>query len=194
MDQSSHAVSHSSRRSEGWVESLGGPLIVVPVSVLAQWGGCSENWGEVPGSLEDYDRACAVEDLAGLLNVGSTGAQALVLADEPAPSRYLPEQRVFVRWRAANSEDQLLAAAQAVLADDNAEWEDVGVWETDGPAVLMDSTTAGLELNEEYPDGGRPAQAPVTLPAGRWRVRAIHTTGEFPWVGVVQLLPMERAE
>ncbi|MFE9123741.1 Imm21 family immunity protein [Streptomyces sp. NPDC007172] len=188
MDHSSRAGSHSHRRSKGWVESLGGPLIVVPVSVLAQWGGCSESWGEAPGSLEDHDRACAVEDLAGLLNVGSTGAQALVLADEPATSRYLPEQRVFVRWRAANSEEELLAAAQALLADDDAEWEDVGVWETDGPAVL-DSTTAGPELNEEYPDGGRPAQAPVALPAGRWRVRAVHTTGEFPWAGVVHLLP-----
>lgn len=171
------------------MESLGGPLIAVPVSVLAEWGGCSENWGEEPGSVEDYDRACAVENWAGLLDVGSHGAQALVLADEPATSRYVPEQRVFVRWLAADSESELLAAAQAVLTDADAAWEDVGVWETDGPAVLMDSTTAGAELNEEYPDGGRPEQAPVALPAGRWRVRAVHTTGEFPWVGVVQLLP-----
>ncbi|MFI7337031.1 Imm21 family immunity protein [Streptomyces sp. NPDC050085] len=189
MDHSSRAVSRSSRRSAGWVESLGGPLIAVPVSVLAEWGGCSENWGEESSPVEDYDRACAVEDWAGLLDVGSNGAKALVLADEPATSRYLPERRVFIRWLAADSESELLTAAQAVLADPDAEWEDVGVWETDGPAVLMDSTTAGAELNEEYPDGGRPEQAPVALSAGRWRVRAVHTTGEFPWVGVVQLLP-----
>ena len=142
--------------------------------------------------MEDYDRACAVEDWAGLLDVGSNGAQALVLADEPATSRYFPEQRVFVRWLAADSESQLLAAAQDALTDADAEWEDVGIWETDGPAVLMDSTTPGAELNEEYPEGGRPEQAPVALPAGRWRVRAVHTTGGFPWVGVVQLLA-ERA-
>lgn len=61
-----------------WVESLGGPLIVVPVSVLAKWGGCSENWGEEPGILEDYDRACAVEGWAGLLDVSRSGARALV--------------------------------------------------------------------------------------------------------------------
>ncbi|MET7540498.1 Imm21 family immunity protein [Streptomyces sp. NPDC005349] len=194
MDHSSRAVSHSSRRSAGWVESLGGPLIVVPVSVLAEWSGCSESWGEEPGSVEDYDRACAVENWAGLLDVGTNGAQALVLADEPATSRYLPEQRVFVRWLAADSEDELLAAAQAVLADADAEWEDVGVWKTDGPAVLMVSTTAGAELNEEYPDGGRPEQAPVALPAGRWRVRAVHTTGEFPWVGSSSCCPKDRAE
>ncbi|MER5226408.1 Imm21 family immunity protein [Streptomyces flaveus] len=189
MDHSSRAVSRSSRRSAGWVESLGGPLIAVPVSVLAEWGGCSENWGEESGAVEDYDRACAVEGWAGLLDVGSSDVRALVLADEPATSRYLPEQQVFVRWLAADSEGELLAAAQAVLADPGIEWEDAGVWETDGPAVLMDSITPGAELNEEYPDGGLPEQAPVALPAGRWRVRAVHTTGEFPWVGVVQLLP-----
>jgi hypothetical protein len=61
-----------------------------------------------------------------------------------------------------------------------------------GPAVLMDSTTPGAELDEEYPNGGGlPEKAPVSLPAGRWRVRALHTTGEFPWVDVVQLLPEE---
>ncbi|KPC64318.1 Imm21 family immunity protein [Streptomyces chattanoogensis] len=30
----------------------------------------------------DYDRACAVDDLAGVIAVGGNGAQALVLADE----------------------------------------------------------------------------------------------------------------
>lgn len=161
----------------------------MPVSVLAEWGGCSENWGEEAGISEDYDRACEVEGWAGMLDVGGSGARALVLADEPATSRYLPEQRVFVRWLAADSESELLAAADTVLADRDIEWDDVGVWERDGPAVLMDSTTPGAELDEEYPDGGQPDQAPVPLPAGRWRVRAVNTTGEFPWVGVVQLLP-----
>ncbi len=33
---------------------------------------------------DDYDRACAVDGLAGVIAVGENGAQALVLADEPA--------------------------------------------------------------------------------------------------------------
>ncbi|MFC5724374.1 Imm21 family immunity protein [Streptomyces gamaensis] len=189
MDHSSRTVSRSNTKSSGWVESLGGPLVAVPVSVLTEWGGCSENWGEESAPLEDYDRACAVEGWAGLLDVGRSGAQALVLADEPATTRYLPEQRVFVRWLASGSESELLAAAQAVLADPGIEWEDVGIWETDGPAVLMDATTPGAELNEEYPDGGLPEQAPVALPAGRWRVRTGYAKSEFASVGVVQLLP-----
>lgn len=61
--------------------------------------------------------ACAVGDWARLLDVGPSGARALVLADEPATSRYLPEQLAFGRWLAADSEDELLTAAQTVLAD-----------------------------------------------------------------------------
>jgi len=39
---------------------------------------------------DDYDRACAVDDLAGVITFGENGAQALVLADEPAPAVICP--------------------------------------------------------------------------------------------------------
>lgn len=141
---------------------------------------------------DDYDRACAVDDLAGAIAVGGSGVQALVLGDEPATSCYLPEHRAFLRWLAADSADGLKAAAEAVLADPATRWEECGTWVTDGPAVLMDSAEAGAELNVEYPGGGMPAQAPVPLPAGRWRVRAFHTEAdEENWVGLVQIVPVE---
>lgn len=110
---------------------------------------------------DDYDRACAVDDLAGVITVGDNGAQALVLADEPATSCYLPERGAFLRWLAADSEAGLKAAAEAVLADPATEWEEWGTWTSDGPAVLMDSAEAGAELNTEYPGGGMPSQSPV---------------------------------
>ncbi|MEV7526310.1 Imm21 family immunity protein [Streptomyces sp. NPDC091371] len=76
------------------------------------------------------------------------------------------------------------------LRDPATPWEGCGVWETDGPAVLMDSAEAGRDLGVSYPDGrGQPAGAAVPVPPGRWGVRAFHKTDEFPWVGVVQLLP-----
>lgn len=52
----------------------------------------------------------------------------------------------------------------------------------------MDSAVAGVDLGVEHPDGGRPDQAPVQIRAGQWRVRAVHKSGEFPWVGLVQLV------
>ncbi len=177
-----------------WVESMGGPLIVVPVSALHSWGGCTEDGVIVGGTdqSDDYDRACEVADLAEVISLGGHGdISALVLGDEPATTCYLPESRAFVRWLAADSEAELLAAAKAVLNDPATPWSECGLWETDGPAVLMDSATAGNDLGAPYPDGrGEPEQAPVPLPAGRWRVRAFHRwAGESAWVGVVQLLP-----
>ncbi|MEV7192699.1 Imm21 family immunity protein [Streptomyces sp. NPDC093510] len=174
-----------------WVRSMGGPLIVIPTSAVDQWGGCTED-GIIVGGTEvadDYDRACDVEGWAGIVGVG-VEASGLVLADEPATTCYLSEQNVFVRWLAANSDVELLEAARTVLDDPATDWEDGGVWETDGSAVLLDSAVAGADLAVEYPDqGGLPEQAQVPVPAGRWSVRATHKTGDFPWVGVVQLLP-----
>ncbi|MGW0999858.1 Imm21 family immunity protein [Streptomyces sp. NPDC002520] len=187
------AAAGSTEPFRTWVESMGGPLIAVPVSALPQWHGCTQLGMVVGGGdvLDDYDRACEVEGLAGVIAVGDEGAQGLVLADEPASSCYLPEHQAFVRWLGANSEADLVAAARAVLADSTALWEECGIWETDGPAVLMDSVSAGAELSVKYPNGkGMPEQAPVALPPGIWMVRAVHASPvEDTSVGVIQLLP-----
>ncbi|MEV5950979.1 Imm21 family immunity protein [Streptomyces sp. NPDC051993] len=193
MKTPSSTASSSVKPSPTWVESMGGPLIAVPVSALARWFGCTES-GMVIGDgdvRDDYDRACEVEGLAGVIAVGEESTRGLVLADEPASTFYLPEHQAFVRWLGADSEADLIAAAKAVLADAATQWEECGIWETDGPAVLMDSVTAGSELDIEYPDGGGlPEQAPVPIGPGRWTVRAVHASpNENTSVGVVQLLP-----
>lgn len=136
---------------------------------------------------DDYTRACEVEEYAGVIGLGETSA--LVLGQEPATTCYVPERRIFVRWLAADSDAELFAAAEAVLADPDTAWEDCGLGVTDGDAVLMDSAEAGADLGVAYPPGGGlPDQAAVPIRAGTWRVRAVHTSGEYPWVGVVQLL------
>lgn len=52
-----------------WVTSLGGPLIVVPASALADWHGCAESGLVVAGGdvRDDYNRACEIDGLAGTL-------------------------------------------------------------------------------------------------------------------------------
>ncbi|HET6291067.1 MAG TPA: Imm21 family immunity protein [Amycolatopsis sp.] len=164
-------------QTQAWVGSLGGPLIVVPVSALAHWKGSLE------GGEDDYDRACAVSAPAGTLAIG--GVTGLVLGGEPATTCYLPEHRAFLRWLAADSEAALLAEAGRLFADPVTLWEDCGQWETDGPAMLMDSVTAGAELGVEYPAGGKPEQACVEIRKGRFAIRAVHTRG----VGLIQLIP-----
>ncbi|GIF22700.1 hypothetical protein BJ973_003021 [Actinoplanes tereljensis] len=191
--ETSFAAAGSAEPALTWVESLGGPLIAVPISALSRWRGGTES-GIAAGSgsaLDDYDRACEVDGLAGVIAVGDDGDQGLVLADEPALSCYLPEHRAFVRWLGADDEGDLIAAARAVLADTAIVWEECGVWTTDGPAMLMDSVTAGLELSSEYPNGGGlPDQAPVSVPSGSWTVSAVHASpSEDTSVGVIRLLP-----
>ncbi|TWD21655.1 immunity protein 21 of polymorphic toxin system [Streptomyces sp. T12] len=182
------------RMTHTWVESMGGPLIVVPVSALAAWHGCTHT-GAIAGNataVDDYDRACEVDDLAGVIAVGDKGAQALVLADEPATTRYVPEHNLFLRRLAADNEAELAATAQAALMDRTTPWEEYGTWTTDGPAVLMDSAEAGSDLNQEYPDGGTPSYAPLPLPPGTWRVRAAHTEAQDgTQAGLVQLVPTD---
>ncbi|MFE4972678.1 Imm21 family immunity protein [Kitasatospora sp. NPDC056651] len=59
--------------------------------------------------------------------------------------------------------------SRAALHDPATPGEECGLWETGGPAVLMDSAEAGKSLGVPYPDdGGESDRAPVHLPAGRW--------------------------
>ncbi|WP_242903854.1 Imm21 family immunity protein [Actinomadura terrae] len=78
-----------------WVETQGGPLILVPESALLLWEGSRysetdkiEEWG-------DYGRACGVDGHAGVIGVGA--AEALVLAEEPAATTYFDPLGILVR-------------------------------------------------------------------------------------------------
>ncbi len=158
-----------------WVESGGGPLVVVPAAVLNLWEGADSE-----GPESDYDRACAVSGYARLLAVGP--AQALVLGDEPSSTAFLPEHAVFVRWVAAESEADLLGGVGAALAD--AAWEDRQVWDVPGPVVLFDSAWPGSEVE---PDN----HTRVDLAAGRYEVRAAlaHSDADTAFQ-LIQLLPL----
>ncbi|MBF6164921.1 hypothetical protein IU486_09065 [Streptomyces gardneri] len=97
-----------------WVESAGGPLLIAPESEFGHWGGASGRDGPVE-TCGDYGRACSVEGYIGLVRIGSQ--QALVLADEPDRTTYLPAERMFLRWAGADSEEELVAAARQALQD-----------------------------------------------------------------------------
>ncbi|MGC1214061.1 MAG: Imm21 family immunity protein [Micromonospora sp.] len=125
-----------------WIESAGGPLIIVPTTALAHWRGASDGfYPDDVDSWDDYWRACEVDGYAGTIPVGD--AQALVLGDEPASTTYLPERRLFVRWIYAESEADVIRLIPKAL--EMADWEDAGDWITDGPATLFDSALAGDE-------------------------------------------------
>ncbi|MET7983541.1 MULTISPECIES: immunity 21 family protein [unclassified Streptomyces] len=155
-----------------WVESGGGPLIAIPETVLPFWAGADGD-----DMSCDYDRACDVDGFVGLLPVGDT--RALVLGDDPASTTYLPEHGTFVRWCAAESEEELLAVVPAALVQ--AAWEPEVEWTVPGPVVLFDATWPGTA--SESTDHLR-----VELEPGRYGVRAARVEpGPETWVGLVQL-------
>ncbi|MEV6197055.1 immunity 21 family protein [Streptomyces sp. NPDC051920] len=155
-----------------WVETGGGPLIAIPETVLPFWSGSDGD------DLScDYDRACDVDGLIGLLPVGDT--RALVLGDDPASTAYLPEHDAFVRWCAADSEAELLALVPAALSQ--ARWEQEVEWRVPGPVVLFDAARPGTA-------SGSADHLRVNLEPGRYGVRAARVEpGPETWVGLVRL-------
>ncbi|MFF7353590.1 MULTISPECIES: immunity 21 family protein [Streptomyces] len=155
-----------------WVESGGGPLIAVPETVLPFWAGADSEELDT-----DYDRACEVDGYVGLLPVGDSAA--LVFGDEPAATSFLPDHATFVRWSAANSEEELLAEVPAAL--DTAAWGSEVQWRVPGPVLLFDSA---------WPGGSAEGQEHlrIDLAPGSYAVRAAYVQpGPETWVGLVQL-------
>lgn len=68
-----------------WIESAGGPLLLLPRKVLHLWGGFEQLEGQ---HLSDYDRACAETGCLGLIDVGE--CQGLILGDEPLRTCWYP--------------------------------------------------------------------------------------------------------
>ncbi|MFD4609627.1 MULTISPECIES: Imm21 family immunity protein [unclassified Streptomyces] len=134
-----------------WLETEGGPFIVVPRTSLSHWS----------GTEGDYDRACEVMDFAGVLALPD-GAEALVLGDEPLSTAYLPAHRVLVRWYYAESEEGVADIIRAGLA--NAEWEEGPVLSTTGELVMFDAAYFGTEV------GTLADSTTLELAAGRYRV------------------------
>jgi immunity protein 21 of polymorphic toxin system len=89
-----------------WVSSAGGPLILLPESLLPHWSGSFRASEEGSQSQTDYDRACKVQGYLGVINVNA--GQGLVLGDEPMQTSWLPlsEQLggILIRWQWAPDE------------------------------------------------------------------------------------------
>ena len=104
-----------------WVESGGGPLIVIPVEIAHLWrgdgglglpdGDLSMVW-ETVRKHTDYGRACGVDDYLGVLAVGP--GECLVLGDEPLATTFLPNKDggLIVRWVHAECEEDVVRAIQ----------------------------------------------------------------------------------
>ena len=157
-----HPDAPSLARTVRFVESLGGPLIVVSAAHAPAWNGTCDAAGNVIFGTApcDYDRACAAND--GIIDVDA--GKALVLAT-PDTSAFVRRERgaLIVRWVGADDAETLISAALA-LGNDDFDTEIGVLAHTGGELWLFDSTAHGKTLASD-------ARAAVTLAAGDYVVR-----------------------
>ncbi|MFJ6564509.1 Imm21 family immunity protein [Streptomyces sp. NPDC091412] len=102
---------------------MGGPLIVVPESARRHWTGPPPNYPEDEG---DYGRACSVEELNGIIEVGPPTRTRTRARRRPRSHHFLPEHSLLVRRLAGDPDvDYSRAVAELlpqVVWDSRVEW------------------------------------------------------------------------
>lgn len=147
-----------------WMQSGGGPLLLVPGEYLPSWEGIDPpsdeqqiearfRWNGQDMSPTDYDRACDVERWLGLIDIGV--GQGLVLGGEPLGTAWQasipsPESDnkaggILIRWVYANNEADVIDAIEHVS---EVTWQDDGMVLCVGrePLYLLDAAYAGRQL------------------------------------------------
>ncbi len=124
-----------------WIETDGGPLVLVPEKHVRSWGG-TEN--------QDYDDACEVGSYTGLLD--RPWGQVLVFGDENLPTTVLqsPDETRIVRWVYGDEEPAVisLASSSDLDSDEIVESLDFEILE-DQNVVLFDSAASAGEQTEK---------------------------------------------
>jgi hypothetical protein len=158
-----------------WIESTGGPLLVIPSAYASKWQGSNEPNGRRKvvaksrfmgdGPATDYDLACDVEDYLGVVAAGK--GHALVLGGEPAPSAWVEvEDRLFVlRWIAGGSENDVVAAMLMTLSTPQPSICDVAFTHPGGELILMDSSDDATDAIGD--------QAVMEVSAGEYTVTTV---------------------
>jgi hypothetical protein len=140
-----------------WIDSGGGPLLLVPGELRLAWRGTDIpeepvvsrfRWAGPGTPATDYDRACDVEGYVGIIPVG--GGTALVLGDAPHSTAWWPLRSgggILVRWEYAPSEERVEAALEELSG---LAWEETGLTFRAGaePVWLFDSAYAGRRAEE----------------------------------------------
>ncbi|MFI1336060.1 Imm21 family immunity protein [Streptomyces sp. NPDC020845] len=124
-----------------WVESEGGPMIVVEESLRHLWGGYANS---------DYENACEVEGYAGLVTFGEPSApgSALVINDIPAPTAFMGEFHAIVQWISSSSDARFIEVVRGGI-DLVDTWVDGPVMKVNGPLVVFDAALPGTEARAD---------------------------------------------
>jgi len=147
-----------------WIESGGGPLVVVPQVRLGRWCGVYRKSAD---GMSDYDRACEIIDEIAIICVADT--EILVLGDEPFRTTWLPDVSggFLVRWIYAINEKSVIDFVGSTgLGRVFDEHDSTGnlLFTTSGACVLFDSAEPG--------DVIRGASMALVLASGTYAVKS----------------------
>lgn len=137
-----------------WIESGGGPLVLLPASKAGLWRGAS-------GAGLHYELACSVQAYAGV--VPWEDVDVLVLDDAPLRAAVTVGEAgvLIVRWAYASNEEVVLESLRRI------DWQRLAATERhvlaaiEKPYVLIDSAEPGAEAS---------AALDVQLRSGAWEV------------------------
>jgi len=145
-------------QDQEWISSEGGPLLILPRSLVPAWGGIDAPDDVVPAFesgtfVTDYDRACAVDDYLGLISVAN--GRGLVLGDEPMLTTWLPDAAypdtagILVRWVYAETFDSVYRHLQFLSPD---LWSPSGLSfdVPDNLLCLFDAALSADEVDNRY--------------------------------------------
>lgn len=147
-----------------WIESAGGPLIIISDNAIHLWSGIYKREPYLLGIYEDaddfmdsteadYGKACLVDDYLGLIEMGEENC--LVLGDEPMPTTFFTSEdneiniARFYYYGIKDSEhsvDKLLTDLNLALID-NWKYEFTVTFNSD-KQFLFDSAVDGKELHK----------------------------------------------
>jgi hypothetical protein len=147
-----------------WIESAGGPLVLVPRSALHEWRGVAQGG-------DAYEAACAVADYVGAIQWRGIGA--IVFNDAPLSTTVVKDEDVTmaIRWIYAPNEFSILELLPRLRADLHMRTPDEVVFSEfrEPEYILFDAGADGANLAEglsvELVPGGYSIQTYVFKPS-----------------------------
>lgn len=149
-----------------WIESSGGPLLLLSFANLTAWSGhtgsLKRNIDGLNGAESDYERACAVEDYLGMIAIAD--GYGIVLAEEPMATAWRPEsssEGILIRWVFGEDQERL---PQYLSHIDEEIWRPTGISLKVGedPLYLFDAAWPGAKVAEHE-------HLTLSLDAGNYR-------------------------
>ena len=149
-------------KSPYWIESAGGPLLLLEKSLLPRWHGYARN----DATMTDYERACEIADYLGVVRVGS--GYGVVLGEEPFSTTWWHCQKsglsLIVRWVYAESEAKIIEALKSLPPD---HWltTNVELEIREGELILFDAACPFTEIDNSLT---------IKIPQGCYIAETLH--------------------